>query len=341
LIASPLLTLALASPAYAQPAPPPKAAAPAPPAAASPGAAAKPAAPVKEEDVAKIIAAAQKAAKASKWDEARALYDSAIKSKPSVKLYVEAAKVDIAAGAPRDAAERMIVALAYAPADLSGADRKAAEDVLSQAKSKIGELRFNVNPKGAEILVDGVSLGQAPIDSPVFVDPGPVEVSAKKDGYTGVKTSRNVAAGSVETFQLDLHRAPGSFDTTPAPSQANTIFRGVKMPIFISGAAATGVFLIMGAAFAIVSDGKASSSHALEQPGATCGMMCKPEFDSLQAAKVNYAGASMWMFILSGTAALGTGAYWATMAIMNKPQPVKAGLLLAPGVAGASLSGQW
>ena len=64
----------------------------------------------------------------------------------------------------------------------------------AQAKSKIGELRFNVHPKGAEILVDGVSLGTAPIDSPVFVDPGPVEVTAKLEGYTGVNAKRDVAA---------------------------------------------------------------------------------------------------------------------------------------------------
>ena len=130
----------------------------------------------------KLLAEAQKAEKAKKWDDARALYDRAIKVKPSMKLSVEAAKVEIAASAPRDAAERLIVALAYAKPDLPAADRKAAEDTLALAKSKIGELRFNVKPKGAEILVDGVSLGNAPIDSPVFVDPGAVEVSARLDG---------------------------------------------------------------------------------------------------------------------------------------------------------------
>lgn len=331
LITSPLLALALASPAYAQP----KAAAQ--PAAAPP---AKAAAPVKEEDVNKLLAEAQKAVKAQKWDDARALYDRAIKAKPSMKLSVEAAKVEIAAGTPRDAAERLIVALAYAKPDTPAADKKAAEDTLAQAKSKIGELRFDVHPKGAEILVDGVSLGNAPIDSPVFVDPGSVEVVARLNGYTGVHMTRAVAAGAVETFQLDLHREGGNWDT-PAPAQGNSIFRGVKMPIFISGVAATGAFLILGASFAILSDKKASSSHDLEQPTATCGMNCVTEFNSLQTAKVNFAGASMWMFILSGTAALGTGAYWATMAIMNRPAPVKAGLLLAPGTAGASLSGQW
>ena len=144
LITPPLLALALASPAYAQPKP------------AAPASPAKAAAPVKEEDVNNILAEAQKAVKASKWDDARALYDRAIKVKPSMKLSVEAAKVEIAASAPRDAAERLIVALAYAKPDLSSADRKAAEDTLTLAKSKIGELRFNVKPKGAEILVDGV-----------------------------------------------------------------------------------------------------------------------------------------------------------------------------------------
>ena len=87
---------------------------------------------------------------------------------------------------------------------------------------------------------------------------------------------------------------------------------------------------------------KSSSSHALEQPTATCGADCASQFDSLQHAKVNFAGGAMWSFIGAGAAALGTGAYWATMAITHRTQsPVKAGLLLAPGLAGASLSTRW
>jgi hypothetical protein len=241
------------------------------------------------------------------------------------------------------------LALAEAPADMTDADRKAAEAVLAQAKPKIGELHFKVKPDGAEIIVDGQSVGTAPIDGPLYVDPGTVEVTARAEGYSGVRASRVVISGGVENFEFNLIRA-GKVET-PAGANATNIFRGVNMPIFWSGVAATGFFLILGTAFAIESDLKASSSHALEQPGAsaTCLMMCQPQFDSLQKARVNFAGASLGSFILSTTALVGTGTYWAVMAITSPksspttapPQPVKAGAFLAPGLAGASLSTTW
>jgi hypothetical protein len=114
------------------------------------------------------------------------------------------------------------------------------------------------------------------------------------------------------------------------------------MPILIGGAAGSLFFAILGSSFAIVSDLKSSSSHALEQPGAPCAasMTCVSQFNSLQTAKVDYAGGALWSYIAASTLLVGSGAYWATMNIMT-PRQLKPTLAVSPNHVGASLSYSW
>jgi hypothetical protein len=342
------LALGLASPARAQapapaplgpaakpaplPAPPP----PAPPPAAPP---AKPGAKP-DDEAGRIIVEAQKAVKAAHWEEARVLYARALRLKPSFPLGIELARAEIGAEKFRDAAEHLTQTLADAPADLPDADRKVIEGLLAQARSKLGVLHFKIHPNGAEIVVNEQVVGTAPLDTPIFVDPGTVEVSARAEGFTGMRSQRAVAAGGDETFDLVLHRA-GHWDPPPAKaSGVDVLFQGVSIPILLSGAAATGALAILGGALAIVSDLKSSTSHSLEAPTAGCATTCATQFNSLQKQKVNFAGGAMWSFIGAGAVLLGTGAYW-TVTVITTPRPVKAGLLVAPDRAAASLTYQW
>ncbi len=221
---------------------------------------------------------------------------------------------------------RLSAALATAPPELPDADRKAAEGQLALAKTKLGELRFKVRPNGADILVDGQPVGRTPLDTPVYVIPGTVEVTARAEGFTGIRSQRIVAAGTVETFDLSLHRS-GHYEPPAGSSSAerppSDVFRGVNMPILISGGAASLAFVILGSSFAILSDLKSSSSHALEQPGAMCGSTCAAQFNDLQQAKVNFAGGALWSYIGASALLLGSAAYWTTM-VLTTPKQLKA-----------------
>src|SRR6185369_17292642 len=139
-------------------APPPAAppAAPPPPAPAPPpGKAGAPATP--EEEVMRLVADAQKAEKAGKWDEARALLLKAYKVKPSGRVLAELGRAEVGAEKYRDAAEHCAIALR--DVSLTDEARKAAEAALAQAQAQVGALRINVHPRGAEIVVGGQPVG--------------------------------------------------------------------------------------------------------------------------------------------------------------------------------------
>jgi hypothetical protein len=315
----------------------------------APGAAppAKPGAPgaasPADDDVTRLVNDGLKASKAGKWDEARALLGRAFRLKKSWRVAGDLGAAEVGGGQFRDAAEHVYFALGNAPADLPDPDRKVLDGLFAQATSKVGALTFKVHPQNAEVFVNGVSVGKAPLEDPVFVDPGTVEVEVKGDGFTAIRTQRAVAAGTEEAFDLTLHRS-GHFDApAPPPTPVDSVLSAVDLPIVIGGAAGTGVGIILGAALAITSDLKASKSHALEQPTATCGATCASQFSSLQTQKVNFAGGAMWSFIGAGALLLGTGAYVTVMVIQKpgKQQDVRAGITVAPDHAAASLTARW
>jgi hypothetical protein len=301
----------------------------------------RPAAPEDEsaKEAAKLAEEGQKAAKANKWEEARNLFLKAYKLKPSAKLAADLARADLGAQKHREAAELVMTALE--DKTLAEADRKALEDLLTQAKSQLGSLRINVRPRGAEVIVGGVSVGTAPLAGPIIVDPGAVLVEAKMPGYFGLRTTKTVAAGAEEVVELTLHRE-GPADIPPPPSTSvEGMFQGVSMPIVISGGAVSAAGLLAGFGFMITSFVKAGKSHSLEEPGAGCGTTCKAQFDDLQKQKVTFAGASMWSFIGAGAVALGTGTYVAVTVLTKPKTPLKAEITARPDRVGAAFSLAW
>jgi hypothetical protein len=367
-----------ASPAWAQtpapsatPATPPPApkAAPKPKAGAKPApapapdksAASAPAAPPSATDkaaadeLAKIVADAQKAVAALKWEDARVLYAKAYKLKPGWIIEAELGRAEAGAGKFRDGAEHLAGALRDAPASLTADDRKTIEDSLDDARAHVATLTVNVRP-GAEVLIGGQSVGTAPLPGPLYLDPGQVVIEARLDGYMGMRAPRNLAAGANETVDLKLLRAGGADIPPPAAASTEGALSNVKLPIVFGGAAGSALFTILGTTFAIVSDTKSSSSHALEQPTAATKCMGKAvnaaacnaqvaslgtQFDALQKAKVNFAGASMWSFIGAGALLVGTGAYLVVSLVKKPGQDVKAGVVLGPDRAGAVLTYEW
>lgn len=313
------------------------------PPAAHPGQPGHPGTPPADEDPAKLVAEGQKAMKAGKWEEARVLLQKAYTLKPGWRIAGELGRAEVGAQKFRDGAEHLALALREAPDNLPEEERKGWEDALGTALPSIGVIRTNVHPDGAEILVNGKSAGTAPLAAPIFVDPGAVVIEAKMKGYFGLKATRTLAGGGEETVELSLHRS-GSVDIPPpAANSPEGIFRGVKKPIVISGAAVAAAGTLAGAVFAILSAIKVGQSHKLETPEGRvdCADTCKDQFDALQKQKVTFAGASMWSFIGAGAVLLGTGAYVTVTVITRPKQSLKAGLTVRPDQLGGNLTFQW
>jgi hypothetical protein len=310
----------------------PKAAPPAPPPPAAKGAPA-------EDEAAKSRADGLKLLKAGKWEDARVLLAHAYKLAPTWQNALDLGRAELGAEKPRDAAEHLYAGLRDAGRALSDADRKAAETLFATVQTRVAALRFEVKPEGAELFVGGQSVGKAPLASPIFVLPGPTEVEVRLDGYTAIKTTKQADVGEETPVEVELKRAKQGDLPPPRPPEGP--LRGVSMPLLIGGAAGTGALALLGGALAIVSDVKASKSHGLERPDATCGATCKTDFDALQKQKVTFAGASMWSFIGAGALLVGTASYTVVTILKRPKEAMRADVVITPGQLGATFSGRF
>ncbi len=75
---------------------------------------------------------------------------------------------------------------------------------LQRLRSLVAEIAVNVNVPGAEILVDGESVGTAPLVEPVQVGPGRHAFEARAEGYATAQRVVPVASGDRVTIDLTL-----------------------------------------------------------------------------------------------------------------------------------------
>jgi hypothetical protein len=73
---------------------------------------------------------------------------------------------------------------------------------LSIVKAKIGRVEISGDPAGATVLVNGASVGQLPLSSPVRVAEGEVEVELQAAGYARASKSFHVEGGQFQTIVL-------------------------------------------------------------------------------------------------------------------------------------------
>ncbi|MDC3960487.1 PEGA domain-containing protein [Polyangium jinanense] len=146
-----------------------------------------------------------KAAEKGQWEKARASFEEAFKLDPRPKIAVNLGNAELELGRYRDAAEHLEYFLRN---DTSGnaAARQPVQQLLDKATAQIGTLRVTVDVKGAEVLVDGRSVGQAPVERPIFVEPGSYTIEARSPEKTPVSQKVALAAGA--KLDVDLKLVP-------------------------------------------------------------------------------------------------------------------------------------
>ena len=204
--------------------------------------------------------------------------------------------------------------------------------MTAKARAKVGALAITVDPPGAEVLVNGLSVGKTPLQDVVFVDPGPVFVEARLAGYTSRKDSRTLAPGKREDVKFLLTKVAAGGVVGPTVVVVGSGRAGWPQgpakwwtpKILIGRGGVVGlVGIILGAGFAarLEHEGKQES-----RPGSRRGPKCSPP-DVLvrrqfgqppQDPSLPAAGVSMWSFIGAGAAIVGTGAY-AVVKLASKP----------------------
>lgn len=110
----------------------------------------------------------------------------------------------------------------------AGADDEATaapwEKRMEGLLEKVGRLRMRVQPVGAEVFVDGESVGVAPIEEDIFVMPGPREIIVTRTGYEPLRRTLSVVPGKRDTAQLKLSARSDQLPPrlAPPPSESES-----------------------------------------------------------------------------------------------------------------------
>jgi hypothetical protein len=165
-------------------------------------------------------------------------------------------QAELELGRYRDAAEH----LDYSTRDFPPSERRElrakVQDALTSARKQVASLRITAAPAGAEILVDGASVGRTPLEGPIFVDPGTHRVDAQLATYASNTSTVQAVAGSDQEVQLTLTKTKPetgpTADTSGDVGSRDTGARSSYAPALIAGGigvatAAVGVGLLIGA----------------------------------------------------------------------------------------------
>jgi hypothetical protein len=209
--------------------------------------------------------------KKERWAESRAALLAAWSLNKHWQIAGLLADCEVQIGRYRDAAEHAAYYLKNSPADRH--DR--ATKLLSDAKAKIATLTLQVAPAGAEILIDGVSVGRAPLADALFLDSGAHNVVARIVGRPDAERAVTMKAGSAESISLTVGNA-----LEPSPIEPNEPQKVTPL-IVLGGIAAAG--LATGAGLFVAGNGKLSTAEDLHKGVVDAHGSCVPGASNFDA----------------------------------------------------------
>jgi len=297
-----LLVFAAALPVRAQPK-----------AAAKPTVPAKPAASV-QHDAIKAAATdlydrGMKAMDEQRWDDCRASFLAAWNIDRYYQIAGNLAACEAKLGRYVDAAEHITFSLHEMPTTAPAERRALAEKLLAEVRAKVAEITIGSSKTGAEIFLDGRSLGRSPLASAVFVEPGEHKLEAKLDG-AAAQTSVTATGGGTHEAMLKFEE-PKKEQLSERSMAPAYVLGGVGIASLLTGGVLIGV---------------AESTHAELKADAPRGengqLLCRrtpggaattAECDAWRAKSATAsaeANAALGLFIGGGVAVAGAAAYW-------------------------------
>src|SRR4051794_32061056 len=111
---------------------------------------------------------------------------------------------ELAAGYPVEAEAHLAAALA-SPNDPSIVKyRQILQDALTMARRQIGELTIQGNPPGADVIVNGHSVGTLPLTVPIKLPARSTEVVVRAPGYSEQRELMPIAGGQRHSLTVNL-----------------------------------------------------------------------------------------------------------------------------------------
>jgi hypothetical protein len=322
---------------------PPRRAPPTPAEAPSPNA---------DEQASKWLKVGNAAFKAGDFAGAEKAYREAFAVKKGYDIAGDLGTAELAQGKLREAAQHFAYTLRLFPITGETAVREQMQKAYDQCRQAVGAVRVKLDVKGAQVLVDGALVGEAPLLDEVFVDPGEHVMEARLEGYTGASQRVAVEKGGRGEVTLVL---------TPIPGAVRTIVREVpvRRRSLVPGLALAGVAvvgLVGGGAMIGISAGDRSSASTLSVTIGNDHRSCitsAANYDKTNCANLNndlsryvtLHNAAVGAFIVGGAAAVGAVAYFVwPMKRTASDAPRTAGVTqvapaIGPGTGGLVVSG--
>ena len=153
-----------------------------------------------------------------KGDYAGALekFNAAYAAYPSPKLMFNIGQTDRDLSRPVEALEAFEKFLAGAT-DASPETTADARKSVAELREKLGRIRIDCETLGAEVNVDGKSVGLTPLREFVWATPGRHQITASHERAIPALENVDVTAGSVGTVTLRLFPLPIRVAAEPAP----------------------------------------------------------------------------------------------------------------------------
>ncbi|GMV19638.1 MAG: PEGA domain-containing protein [Polyangiaceae bacterium] len=181
---------------------------------------------------------------AKKYEEAAKLLTEAWSLQHSPDIATNLAMCEGMLGRYRDAAEHLSFALRNMPPSADAAQRERVAKAHAEAKREVVELNLTVAPERAEISIDGRTVGSAPFDGPLYVEPGERTITATAAGFVQKAEVVRAKKGQSVNVALVLERvasSPASSEqpangVPPSPSSAPA--PKSMLPVYIAGGVA-------------------------------------------------------------------------------------------------------
>jgi hypothetical protein len=241
----------------------------------------------------------------------------------------------------RAAAEHFQWALVNLLPSASDAQRRAVENGLARARAEVGVLRLDIKPEGSDVLVGEQNLGKTPIASDVYVDPGEVIISVKREGFVALDKRLMVGKGTEQAVEIALvpkaDEASGGAPTAAAvaatdpnassPAASGSADRATESKSLVPAFVATGVAVaggVVGLVFTVSASSKESDADKLRDELNTLGgcgenagapaEQCADLNDQRKSVDSS-RNVAIGAFVVGGVAAIAAGYfYWDALA---------------------------
>lgn len=261
----------------------------------------------------------------SRWAEAEVQFQKAWDLRKSFDVAANLGDCEMEIGQNREAAEHLAFAVREFPLTGKAALRDRLSRRFTEARARVGSLKIQVSVKGAEIAIDGRTVGLAPLTDEVFVDPGAHSIEARLGEYETGRAGVDVAKGAFKEVTLALVKKEA------LPAGAGSANKG----IVIGGGVIAGVAVVTGAVLLGAWGAKGSTVSSLQDKirheGDCASATASGDCAGLRSAgrsRATLGNAGLWMLVTGGAVGVATLIYG--VAGGAKTAPPKSGWQVLP-----------